>query len=212
VTHDDLAALRARVFGACNGPDIMDEKWKTAVFITPRNIIRQAWNHQAALRHHLQTGEQIFISPAIDKDIPSQYIDRVIWETDANTEMLATWNILCINGPSVGTANLGVELGIANGTQGIVKEVVPHPADDIGWHQAGEKPIVFLTRPPICVWIEPTSSNIEPYFFTSIADRRTWFPIFPLETEVTIRKAKITFKWAQIPLTPGNISILESSY
>jgi hypothetical protein len=206
VNADDLSQLRSRVFGIPSGPTTTDEKWKTAVLITPRNLVRQAWNNQAAVRHHLQNQQQIFISPAIDKGLSAQDRERVVWEMDANTEMLATWNILAISGPSVGTSNVGTELGISNGTRCIVKEVIPHPDDDIGWYQSGRQPIVILTRPPICVWIEPISVNPQNYNFTSIKDRLTWFPILPIQVQVTLDKPSISFQRLQIPLTPGRFT------
>jgi len=210
VRPDDLACLHSRVFGAANGPVMTDRKWKTAVLVTPRNIVRQAWNHQATLRHHLQSHRQIFISPAIDKGLSSQDRERVVWETDSNTEMLATWNILAIDGPSVATSNAGTELGISNGTRCVIREVILHPADEIGWYQTGRQPIVVLTRPPICVWTEHTlSANHKTYNFTSIANRRTWFPVLPLEVYVTIDKPTINFYRTQIPLTPGKPFLIQ---
>jgi hypothetical protein len=117
--------------------------------------------------------------------------------------MLATWNVLAVDGPSVGTSNVGTELGITNGTRCIVREVLPHPADDIGWDQAGHQPIVILSRPPICVWVEPISTNRLTYNFTSIEDHETWFPILPIDVQVTMENPTITFEQTQIPLTPG---------
>jgi hypothetical protein len=69
-TPIDLECIKRRVFGHPNGPDIRDPKWQSAPFITPRNIIRQAWNNQAAIGHTIQTGNQIFISPSIDEGVP----------------------------------------------------------------------------------------------------------------------------------------------
>lgn len=211
-TMEDLKKLRTRVLGSPNGPNMNEARWKTAMLVTPRNVIRQAWNHQASLRHMEDTGQQMFISPAIDEHIPRQQRDRVIWENDSKTEMLATWNLLCIGGPVVGTSNLAVELGIANGTRATIKQVVPHPDDTIGWYQANHEPIVILSRPPICVWIEVTgfgnkyeskSNNPSLYPFSSSREHDDWFSVLPLKCRIGLEKPKLSFKRTQIPLTPG---------
>jgi hypothetical protein len=157
-TAVDLEKLHNRVFGSLNGPDTDDPKWEIALFVTLRNVVRRAWNHQSVVRHLATTEKQVFISPAPDTGVPPQYRDGVIWEIDANTGKLATWTLLCVDGPVVVTSTkIAVELGIANRTRAIVKEVVPHPLDETGWYQASR--LVVLSRPPICVWIQPVTQN-----------------------------------------------------
>jgi hypothetical protein len=212
----DLERLHNRVFGSVDGPDANDPKWKTALFVTPRNVVRQGWNHQCVVRHLATTEKQVFVSRAIDTDVPPQYRDRVIWEIDANTAKLATWTLLCVDGPVVVTTNIAVELGIANGTRAIVKEVVPHPLDETGWYQTSRERLVFLSRPPICVRIQPVTQNngqdditsSDYSFYEGNEDRRTWFPILATKPqEVKIKDPKITFKRVQIPLTPCKADI-----
>jgi hypothetical protein len=178
------------------------------MLVTPRNIIRQAWNHQASLRHVEETGQQMFISPAFDEHVPRNQLDRVIWEMDSKTEMLATWNLLCIDAPVVVVTNIAVELGIANGTRAIVRQIVPHLSDEIGWYQANHEPIVLLSRPPVCVWIEvegfgKRNSNQSLYPFSPQQERDDWFPVLPLKTTVALKEPSLTFQRLQIPLTRG---------
>jgi protein-tyrosine phosphatase len=102
ITAQDLKRLHNRVFSSSNEPNINELKW-TTLLVTPRNVVCQAWNHQAALRHLIETKQQIFISPALDSNIPRNRLDQLIWEIDAKTENLATWNVLCMGGPVIGT-------------------------------------------------------------------------------------------------------------
>lgn len=56
----------------------------------------------------------------------------MVWTVDSKTEFLATWTVLCIEGPAMVIANIAVELGLANGTQVTIKAVVPHKDDEQG--------------------------------------------------------------------------------
>ena len=46
-----------------------------------------------------------------------------------------------------------MELGAANGTKGIIREVVTDPEDSVGWSRIANQ-VVKLTKPPICVMVE----------------------------------------------------------
>jgi hypothetical protein len=84
-------------------------------------MARQSWNNQAVLRHSIKNRSQIFISSSIDEGIqcPRQ---NMVWYPDSKIEFLTTWTILTIDSPVVVTANIVVELGIANGSEVIIKE------------------------------------------------------------------------------------------
>jgi PIF1-like helicase len=203
MTFEDKESLRKRVFGHPEGPDINMKDWRDAILITPRNALRQAWNNNAALRHVEDTGHQIFISPSKDEGINCKRSDMV-WTVDSRTEFLATWNVLCIEGPALVTANAAVELGVANGTEVIVKAVIPDPEDEEGWNNI-ENPIVKLGCPPICVFVELLNGNgdIEEYY----PGKRGWFPLLPIKEEIVtppeFHAHERTFVRTQIPSTPG---------
>ena len=125
----------------------------------------------------------------------------MIWIPDSKTEFLATWNVLCIGGPVVVTANIAVELGIANGTEAIIRDVVPHPLDNQAIQQR-HNCIVELTRPPICVLIEPLGKKKWDYVYCR--QHPTWFPIMPITEQMKAPKELKTekvFERTQIPLT-----------
>jgi hypothetical protein len=77
---------------------------------------------------------------------------------DSKTGFLATWNVLCIDAPAIVTANIAVELGVANGTEAIIRQVIPDPRDSCGWSRLRNQ-VVKLTRPPICVSVELTQDK-----------------------------------------------------
>jgi hypothetical protein len=176
----DMQHIRRRTLGHPNGPDLSDVKLQTAPLITPRNTIRQAWNNQAAIRHCIQTGNQIFISPSIDEGLPCTR-EAMVWAGDNKTDMLATWNVLCIGAEGIVTSNLAVELNVANGSKVIVKEVVPHPEDHQGWREIQHNAVVKLSRPPITVFVEPIPiSGDSQSEYNYHPHHCTWFPVSPI--------------------------------
>jgi len=176
----DIDRIKSRVFGHLEGPDINDPKWQTAPLITPRNNIRQAWNNHAAVRYSIQTNTQIFISPSIDEGIEADR-NAMIWTGDNKTDMLATWNVLCIDAVAIVTVNIAVELHIANGSKVIIREVIPHPDDRKGWEAIRTDRIVRLSRPPITVFVEPIPIGDFSPSFTYHPLHSNWFPIMPFK-------------------------------
>jgi hypothetical protein len=61
---------------------------------------------------------------------------------DSKTEFPVIWSILTVGSPVVMIANIAIELGIANGTEVIINEVVPHPDDRKGWMNI--PPVLYL--------------------------------------------------------------------
>ena len=145
--------------------------------ITMRNNIREAWSNVASLRHAVDNGTQIFISPSIDEGIDCDRRKMVWWAADSKTGFLATWNVLCVDAPTIVKTNTAVELGTANGTKGIIREVVPDPEDSVGWSRI-ENQVVKLTRPPICVMVELV--NDKHLLPESIGGRDGIFPMMPI--------------------------------
>lgn len=205
----DIEKIKSRVFGHPNGPNPLDSKWQDAPLITPRNNVRQAWNNQAAIRYSIANKSQVFISPSMDSGVSCNR-NTMIWTGDNKTEMLATWNVLCIGATALVTVNVAVELNMANGSKVIIREVVPHPEDTEGWKRARTDRMVRLTRPPIVVWVESISGpplqplNLHP------RNQPDWFPIMATKQSIAIPKEyghsasttnKTTFERIQIPLT-----------
>ena len=201
-TPADVDLVHSRTFGHINGPDSMDPKWRTAPLVTPRNAVRQPWNNQAGIRHAIETGNQMFISPSRDTGVPCTYSrEEMVWTVDSSTEMLATWGMLCIGAIAIVTTNIAVELGFANGTEVIIREVVPHVDDYQGWSQL-QNQVVRLSQPPICVFVEMTEDNSWDRLFRP--GKPQWFPIMTKTERVKLPKdsgVSGTFLRTQIPLT-----------
>ena len=209
LTPTDIEKIKSRVFGHPNGPDPRDPKWQDVPLITPRNTIRQTWNNTAAIRYGVRSHNQIFISPSIDTGIECNR-NVMIWTGDHKTEMLATWNVLCIDAEAIVTANIAVEMNMANGNKGIIKEIIPHPEDHEGWRTIHSNRVVRLSRPPIAVFIESTSPESQQSLNYHPHNHPNCFPIMPLKQTIPIPKEfgssasitdKKTFNRIQTPLT-----------
>lgn len=200
LTSADKEILKSRVIGKSHNIDM--RQWRNAVLLTPRNSIRQRWNGNAAVSHFMATGNQIFISPSRDEGVTCSRVN-MLWTGDNHTDYLPTWNVLAINAPALVTANMAVELQIANGTDVIIKEVVPHPNDIDGWDNC-TRPIVRLSQPPLCVFVEPIAK--EPYDPPYHPEHPTWFPLFPVHNEIPTPRSfgaveeEKKFTRTQIPL------------
>ena len=201
-TPRDIELMHSRTFGHTNGPDPEDPKWRSAPLVTPRNAVRQSWNNQAGLRYSIETGSQMFISPSKDTGVPLNYSrEEMVWAIDSSTEMLATWGMLCIGAIAIVTTNIAVELGCANGTEVIIKEVIPHPDDEHGWSEL-HRQVVRLSQPPICVFVEMVEGGQFSREFRTGKPR--WFPIMAKTERVKLPKdsgVSGTFMRTQIPLT-----------
>jgi hypothetical protein len=134
----------------------------------------------------IETGSQMFISPSKDTGVPSNYSrEEMVWAIDSSTEMMATWGMLCIGAVAIVTTNIAVELGFANGTEVIIKEVVPHPDDHQGWSQLDHQ-VVRLSRPPICVFVEIVEHNEFGREFRQ--GKPEWFPVMTRTERVKLPK------------------------
>jgi len=58
---------------------------------------------------------------------------------------MPTWNVLCIGATALVTANVAVELNMANGSKVIIRQVVPHPEDKEGWQRIQSDRLVRLS-------------------------------------------------------------------
>ena len=176
--------------------------WKAAPLVTPRNSVRQAWNNQVGNKHAVDTGNQIFISPSKDTGVPANYSrEEMVWTLDSKTEMLAIWAMLCVGVITVVITNIAVELRVANGTQVIIREVVPHPNDIYGWNQI-QNQVVRLSQSSICVFVELIEANEWGREFRQ--GEPWWFPIMRQILRVKLSKdsgSERSFQRIQTPLT-----------
>ncbi len=60
--------------------------------------------------------------------------------------LLATWNVVGIDAPAIVTVIIVVELGAANGTEAIIRQVIPDPRDSCArWSRLQRKGILAYT-------------------------------------------------------------------
>jgi hypothetical protein len=202
-TPADIEIVHSRTFWHPDGPNPTDAIWKAAPLIMTWNFVRQAWNNQAGIKHAVDTGNQIFISPSKDTGVPGNYSrEEMVWTLDSKTEMLATWTLmLCVGAVAVATTNIAVELRIKIGTKVIIREGVPHSNNIHGWNQI-QNQVVRRSQPAICVFVQLTEANEWSREFRQGEPR--WFPIMRQTEIVKLPKdsgSEGSFLRTQIPLT-----------
>jgi hypothetical protein len=72
-TPADIEIVHSRTFEHPDVPKPTDAIWKAAPLVMTWNFVRQAWNNQAGIKHAMDTGNQIFISPSKDTGVPANY-------------------------------------------------------------------------------------------------------------------------------------------
>jgi hypothetical protein len=98
---------------------------------------------------------------------------------------------------------------------------VPHPADEIGWSPQSSNswayrplvsalPFVFglkliLVLEGVEMCMKRLTSDYR-YIHRQFRQNKDWFPVLPIELDVTLKTPDLKFKRLQIPLTPGLIS------
>ena len=119
------------------------------------------WSSKKACFYREFSGQHRNVTPCADVENQGELerecvSGKMIRTGDSKTGFLATWNVLCIDPAALVTANIAVELGVANGREVIIREVTPDPRDTCGWSRM-QNQVVNLSRPPkgmrIC-WID----------------------------------------------------------
>ena len=91
------------------------------------------------------------------------------------------------------TFNLCPELGLANGSTGVVKDILYSPGTKpVDQHPTGRPQDVVL---PYCVWVE-MEDYCGPSFFADGTGKEKWFPIYP-RTHMELHKPSRQADWRE---------------
>lgn len=127
----------------CVIPDFTKAPWDEAVLITPRNSVRDAWNRLSIRKHCVKTANVLYIFDAEDtvgdRRDPLNMEQKVIVasmnltdsKTANGTKKLTHRIELAVGMKVMVTLNLATEADLANGSRGIVTDIVLDPREDI---------------------------------------------------------------------------------
>jgi len=112
-----------------------DPEWNQCKIVVPQNLIRQAWNIDAAVAFAMQAKQPLLICTAIDrkgkKPVSRGVQKRLGLLKDSVTASLPYRLPLVVGLRVMLRRNIGTELGLTNGSEGTIKEVILDPAEAI---------------------------------------------------------------------------------
>jgi len=206
---DDIDTIRKLVLPneECDIPDFSKRPWSEATLITARHGVKDEWNYQAVRKHCKTTGNVKYVAPAQDinretGEEPSAEARLAIAKKAAEDTGNLEDNIdLAVGMKAMIQANISVEASIANGTRGVIEEIILDPLED-AVHEIDEDGVVRLKYPPAMVLFRP--NNPTSIRFPGIPEGL--IPLTPTKATFTVegrdgKKHKIARK--QYPLVPG---------
>ena len=112
--------------------DFTTQPWADAALITPRHAVRTQWNEAASQKLCSETGERLFICPALDtiKGAPLTLEERyALTNRHKNTKRrrnkeLPETILLAIGMKVMVTNNLQTDLDITNGARGVITNII----------------------------------------------------------------------------------------
>ena len=102
--------------------------------------------------------------------------------------------------PLVLNSNIGVAIGLANGTFGKAKGFILDPTSSI--YRIEDSNVLVVTKPPLCVFMEVGKANHEPFEGLE----QSMVPIFPVSFRVDLQNVsgkKRSCKREQVSCSPA---------
>jgi len=140
----------------CVVPDFTKVPWDEAVLITPRNSVRDAWNRLSVRKHCAKTANVLYIFDAEDTmgdcrtplNMEQKVLVAAMKTTGskvANGTKKLTHRIELVVGMKVMvTLNLATEADLANGSRGIITDIVLDPREDVSLADVNESGEIWL--------------------------------------------------------------------
>jgi hypothetical protein len=206
-TEADIVEINKLVLtrDECEVPDFSTSPWKDVQLVTPRNSMRAVWNAAKLREHCKRSGEILYVVDAEDaagkerRPLTSKERLTVAQMDVGNTARLESRVELAIGMEAMVTQNIAIDASLANGSRGIVKDVVLDPREE--WQEA-EEGVVWLKYPPAMILFEPYRKPVvDP--LPGLPPNQV--PIFPFEDDFNVggRKKGIKVTRRQMPLTPA---------
>ncbi|KAM6503306.1 hypothetical protein JOM56_000249, partial [Amanita muscaria] len=163
-TENDVDEARKLVLGhaQCPKTNFATDPWNNAILITPRHSVRHAWNEASINLHCHLTGQRHYRAPAEDTlrtrtgqaSIPMLAKLAIAGLNEKSTGNLPDRIELAIGMKAMVVLNLSTEKEIANGTRGIIEDIIldPNEPDEPAIRDDGT---VLLTLPPLAVIFRP---------------------------------------------------------
>ena len=195
-TDDDIRIVRSLILNhpECPKTDFESLPWSEAILITTRHTVREAWNAASLDRHCRMTGNIKYIVPSEDQitrthqTLNNNIRHFIAGMNEKNTKKLADRIEIAIGMKAMILFNLSTDADIANGTRGIIKDIILDPREET--MEVNDDLTVKLKYPPAIILFEPEGgSQISSVF----VDKRTRHPITVPNGQIPITPCTVTF-------------------
>jgi len=134
-TDDNIRIVRSLILNhpECPKPDFESLPWSEAILITMHHTVREAWNAASLNRHCRMTGNIKYIVPSEDQitgthqTLNNNIRHFIAGMNEKNTKKLADRIEIAIGMKAMILFNLSTDADIANGTRGIIKDIILDP-------------------------------------------------------------------------------------
>jgi ATP-dependent exoDNAse (exonuclease V) alpha subunit len=174
--------------------------------ITPRHNVRERWNEAALAKHCEETGNRRYVVNAEDRqtkteeEISLNIRVKIAGMEDRSSGKLNHQMEIAVGMKTMVTQNISTEAGIANGTRGIITDIILDPREPAT--PPDDEGAIHLKYPPAMVLFKPDHGTTAR--FRGIDPGVV--PITPSTMTFTITtddKKKFGVKRRQLPITPG---------
>lgn len=170
-TEADLDEINKLVLSnpACQIPDFSQPPWSDCVLVTSRHGVRRAWNTESVKRHCKKTGNTLFISHAIDlvkesmQEVDEETYDKIQSMSSKQTGKLEESVELAIGIRAMVVINIATEADIANGTRGIIEDIILDEREKQEDLVAKEDGAVHLKYPPCAILFRPDTKVLRSF-------------------------------------------------
>ena len=208
--REDLHEIRKLVLTnpECHVPDFNKAPWDEPILVTPRNSMRAMWNSASLTKHCQKTGQILYICNAEDTVGRDQLaLDMEQRTTVAKMSLESLKGLdhrieIAIGMKAMVTANIATQADLANGSRGIIADIVLDGREDVDREQAEKCGVVELRYPPALVVFEPYHHTFPR--FPGLKEGQ--IPMFPQDLGFTISttgKLRTKIHRRQYPLTPA---------
>ena len=209
-TKEDLREIRKLIITnpECEIPAFDTKPWSDGLLVTPRNSMRASWNSAALTKHCQETGQILYICDA--EDTVGEDHHRPDMEQRMTLAKIPLEDLdglphrieLAVGMKAMITANVATEADLANGSRGIIADIVLDIREEVNKEEAERDGVVKLQYPPAVVIFEPYHHTFPQ--FDGLQEGQ--IPIFPSELGLTISttgKPRTKIHHRQFPLTPA---------
>jgi len=195
-TDDNICIVRSLILNhpECPKTDFESLPWSKAILITTRHTVREAWNAASLDRHCRMTGNIKYIVPSEDQitgthqTLNNNIRHFIVGMNEKDTKKLADRIEIAIGMKAMILFNLSTDADIANGTRGIIKDIILDPQEET--MEVNNDLTVKLKYPPAIILFEPEGgSQISSVF----VDKCTRHPITVPNGQIPITSCMVTF-------------------